>query len=101
MSSPFRQPIPCPSADVADDAPQLLVVALADAALLAIDRALDSAHPILATRFARSPPVLFTSERIAAQIRDLAGHLAVRLRDYAEAVHWDSEDIDEDPLDSF
>ena len=46
-----------PSADDVDVAPQLLVVALADAALLAVDRALDSAHPILAPDpTPRSPP---------------------------------------------
>ncbi len=43
-----RPSIPCPSPHDVDLAPQLLVVALADAALLAVDRALDCAHPVLA-----------------------------------------------------
>jgi hypothetical protein len=40
--------IPYPAPDHLDAAPQTLVVAFADAALLAVERALDSAHPILA-----------------------------------------------------
>ncbi len=104
MNAPSRQSIPCPTLDDVDSAPQLLVVALADAALLAVDRALDSAHPILAATSCsnrRPPPVLITTEHLAAQILDVAAELAGLLRDYADAVRVDFEDIDDDPLDPF
>lgn len=93
-----RRSIPCPSPDELDLAPQMIVVVLADAALLAIDRALDSAHPMLAatTRFDRPPPWLLSSERIAAQVLDLSANLADRLRDYAEALRTEIEDFDDD-----
>jgi hypothetical protein len=78
-----RSSLPCPSPDDVDLAPQLIVVALADAALLAVDRALDCAHPVLA---APKRPFLITTERFAAHVLDLTAELADRLRDYADAV---------------
>ncbi len=103
MNAPSRQSIPCPTLDDVDAAPQLLVVALADAALLAVDRALDSAHPILAaTKWPnRPPPILIATEHLAAQLLDVAAELAGLLRDYADAVRVDFEDIDDDPRDPF
>lgn len=93
-----RPSIPCPTADDVDLAPQLLVVALADAALLAVDRALDCAHPILA---APKRPFLITTERFAAQVLDLTAELAALLRDYADAVRGEIGDFDDDPLEPF
>jgi hypothetical protein len=95
--------IPCPSADDVDSAPQLLVVALAHAALLAVHRALDSAHPILAhsRRPDRSPPPLLSTELLAVQVLDLAAELTALLHDYADAVRVDFEDFDQEPLDPF
>jgi hypothetical protein len=98
-----RSSIPCPTPDDVDLAPQLLVVALADAALLAVDRALDCAHPVLAVpkRSDRPPPLLITTERVAALVLDLTAELAGRLRDYADAVREEIGDFDDDPLDPF
>jgi hypothetical protein len=95
--------IPCPSADEFDLAPQMIVVVLADAALLAVNRALESAHPLLAatTRFDRPPPWLLASEHLAAQVLDLSAELAARLHDYADALRLEIEDIDDDSLDPF
>jgi len=98
-----RSRIPCPSADELDLAPQMIVVVLADAALLAIDRALDSAHPALAAtrRFDRPPPWLLGSEHLAAEVLDLSAELAARLHDYADALRIEIDDIDDDTLDPF
>jgi hypothetical protein len=98
-----RRSIPCPAADELDLAPQMIVVVLADAALLAVDRALDSAHPILAAtnRFDRPPPWLLSSERLAAQVLDLSAELAARLRDYADALRVEVDDLAGDSLDPF
>jgi len=98
-----RRSIPCPSANELDLVPQMIVVLLADAALLAVDRALDSAHPLLAAtrRLERPAPWLLPSERVAAQVVDLSAELAARLRDYADALRVESQDIDDDSLDPF
>ena len=98
-----QRSIPYPSADDLDFAPQLLVVVLADAALLAVDRALDSAHPILAAskRTDRPPPPLISSERLATEVLDLSADLSARLRDYADSVRVEFEDIVDDSPDPF
>jgi len=98
-----RRSIPCPSVDELDLVPQMIVVVLADAALLAIDRALDSAHPALAAtrRLDQPPPWPIASELLAAQVLDLSAQLAARLRDYADALRVDIEDIHDDCLDPF
>ena len=98
-----QRSIPYPSADDLDFAPQLLVVVLADAALLAVDRALDSAHPILAAskRTDRPTPPLISSERLATEILDLSVELSARLRDYADSVRVEFEDIVDDSPDPF
>lgn len=76
-------PFPC---DV-DRAPQLVAVTLALAALAALHRALDSAHPILAaTRNQGHSPVLDDSEHFAACALDTAEHLTRWLSDYRAAV---------------
>jgi len=101
MKSTLRKPsglarlsITCPAAHEVDAAPQLLVVTLAEAALLAIDRALDSAHPILAstTRLDRTPPGLVTTEHLAVQILDVAGQLTELLGQYVAEIHFQLTD---------
>ncbi len=103
MSIPAPQSIPCPAPDDVEAAPQLLVVALADAALLAVQRALDSAHPILAAtkRLDRPPPILITTEHLAIQILDATAELAALLRDYSDSVRFDIDDLDDHDLDPF
>jgi hypothetical protein len=103
MSAPARPCIPWPTSDDVDLAPQLIVVALALAALFAVDRALDGAHPILAQtrRLDRSPPPLISSELLAVQILELAAELAALLRDYDHTVRIDFEHFDDDPVDPF
>ncbi len=98
-----RRTIPYPSADDLDFAPQLLVVVLADDALLAVDLALDSAHPILAAskRIDRPSPPLISSERLATEVLDLSAELSARLRDYADSVRIEFEDIVNDSPDPF
>jgi hypothetical protein len=98
-----RRSIPCPSPHELDLVPQMIVVVLADAALLAIERALDSAHPAVAAtrRFDRPAPWPIASELLAAQVLDLSAQLAARLRDYADALRVDIEDIHDDSLDPF
>jgi hypothetical protein len=103
LSPPARQSIPYPAPDDIDAAPQLLVVALADAALLAVERALDSAHPILAaTRRAHPQPILLLStERVAIQVLEAAAQLTAVLREYLDSVRLDLEDLDQDVIDPF
>jgi hypothetical protein len=94
--------IPYPAPDHVDAAPQTLVVAFADAALLAVERALDSAHPILAAT--RHPDgqtrLLLSTERVAIRVLDATAKLAALLREYLDSVRFDLADIDDD-LDPF
>jgi hypothetical protein len=79
-----------------DVAPQLVAVYLAQAALAAAHRALDSAHPILG--IAPRPdwdPYLTDTEFLAALVRATAAHLAALLRDYDAAVVRDLGDREE------
>jgi hypothetical protein len=101
--SPHRRTIPYPDPHHVDDAPQLLVVALADAALLAVERALDSAHPVLgaANVADRHPPLLLSTERIAIQVCEASAELAALLREYLDSVRFDLEDFDRDLVDPF
>ena len=107
MSSHPRHRIPFPPSDDVDAAPQTLVVAFADAALLAVERALDSAHPILAVaRHADRPPsLLLSTERVAFQVLDVTAQLADLLREYLDSVRVDladlDDDLDDDPVDPF
>lgn len=103
-----RSSVLMPSVDHVDAAPQLTAVALAEAALIAVDRALDSAHPILyqTTRLDRAPPDLDDTEHLAVQVVDAANHLADLLRNYAVSVHVDlancfghDDPPDDDPHD--
>jgi hypothetical protein len=102
MTSPARQTLPYPDPDDVDAAPQLLIVALADAALFGVQRALDSAHPVLAAikRHDRKSPLLLATDRLAIHVLDATADLAALLRDYADAVRFDIEDF-HDPLDPF
>jgi hypothetical protein len=103
MSTHARRAIPYPDPDDLDAAPQLLVVALADAALRAVERAFDSAHPILAAtrRTEQHSPLLVSTERVAIEVLDAAHQLADLLRHYDAAVRFDLEDLDDDPVDPF
>jgi hypothetical protein len=103
MSLPARQTLPYPDPHDVDAAPQLLVVAVADAALLAVERALDSAHPILTAtqRADREPPFLLSTERVAIQVREATTQLAALLREYLDSVRFDLEDFDDDLIDPF
>jgi hypothetical protein len=98
-----RRRIAYPAPDDVDSAPQLLVVALADAALLAVERALDSAHPILAVT--RCPdqqiPLLLSTERLAIQVLDATDQLAALLREYLDSVQFDLQDFHDDVFDPF
>jgi hypothetical protein len=77
-----------PAPHEVDWAPQLLVVTLTDAALLALERALDSAHPLLGAtkRVDRPPPVLNDTEHVALEILQLTERLAALLRRYVATV---------------
>jgi len=103
VSPPARQTIPYPAPHNIDAAPQLLVVALADAALLAVERALDSAHPILAAtrRADRQPVLLLSTERLAIQVIDATAQLSAVLREYLDSVRFDLDDLDQDVIDPF
>jgi hypothetical protein len=103
MSFHPRPRIPYPAPDEIDVSPQTLVVAFADAALLAVERALDSAHPILAaTRHAPSPTrLLLSTERVAIQVLEATAQLADLLRDYLDSVRFDLADFDPDVVDPF
>ena len=103
MTATARRAIPYPSVEDIDSAPQLTVVALADATLLAVDRALDSAHPILAAtrRFDRPPPSLVTSEHLAVLLLDASAELSTLLRDYADALLVEIHGLDDDTIFPF
>lgn len=79
-----------------DRAPQLVTVATTHAALVAIQLALERAHPLLtATRFAGgSPPELCDVEHLAQLALRTADELAERLDDYAAALEGDLDDDD-------
>lgn len=83
-----------------DVAPQLLVITLAQAALAATHRAIDSAHPSLT--LAAVPgrcPALNDSEHFAMLVLHTGNQLANLLADYAAAViHDNRENDDDDPF---
>jgi hypothetical protein len=103
MSHPVRSRIPYPDPDDVDAAPQLLVVAFADAALLAVERALDSAHPVLTVprRADRQIPLLLSTERVAIQVLDATAQLATLLHQYLDSVRLDLADLDDEVVDPF
>ena len=77
-----------------DRAPQLVTVATTHAALVAIQLALERAHPVLAaTRLpGASPPELSDVEHHAQLAVSVADELAERLDDYAAALEGDLDD---------
>ena len=92
-----RSSISLPSPLDVDLAPQLLAVALAQAALAATHRALDSAHPILAvTSRLTEQPSLADSEHFAILVLHAGSQLAVLLSEYANAVLQENIDPDDD-----
>lgn len=87
-----------PAAYHVDAAPQLVVVGLAHAALVAVARALDVAHPALAEFPGRAPSSRARAESLAAQILDLAARCADLLHDYAADVECEIEGRLDDDL---
>lgn len=80
-----------------DVAPQLLVVTLAQAALAAAHRAIDTAHPVLALAAVPGKcPSLNDSEHLAMLILETGNQLANLLADYAAAVVEDNLDPEDD-----
>lgn len=80
-----------------DVAPQLLTVTVAQAALAAVHRALDSAHPVLnLTTVPGQCPSVTDSEHYAILILQAAKELALLLDDYAAAVVVDNRDPEDD-----
>ena len=80
-----------------DVAPQLLVVALARAALAALHRAIDSAHPVLSLAAVPGKcPSLTDSEHFAILILETGNQLAGLLTDYAAAVVVDNIDHEDE-----
>lgn len=97
-----RSSIPFPFPLDVDLAPQLIAVTLAQAALAATHRAIDSAHPVLALASVPGKrPELTDSEHLALLVLDAGNHLAILLADYAAAVVQDNleaDDLDDDPF---
>lgn len=96
LSLPFlttaRAAITMPLPLDVDLAPQLLVIAIAQTALAATHRALDSAHPILAA----NNPTLTDTEQIAVRILHTSSQLAELLADYTAGVVHDRIAQDDD-----
>jgi hypothetical protein len=92
-----RSSVPFPFPLDVDLAAQLIAVTLAQAALAATHRAIDSAHPALSltTVHARSHQ-LTDSERLAVVVLQVGNQLAILLADYAAAVIQDSVERDDD-----
>lgn len=92
-----RSTIPLPLPIDVDLAPQLLVVALAQAALAATHRALDSAHPVIATTARLTEqPSLTDCEHFAILVMHAGSQLAELLSEYAAAIVQDNIDPDDD-----
>jgi hypothetical protein len=87
-----------PAAHHVDVAPQLVVVGLAHAALVAVARALDVAHPALGTLPGREPSSRASAESFASQILELTARCADQLHDYAVAVECEIEGRLDDDL---
>jgi hypothetical protein len=91
-----RPSIPLPLPLDVDLAPQLLVVALVQAALAAAHRAFDSAHPVLATTSRLTEqPNLTDSEHFAVLAMHAGSQLAELLSEYATCVIRDNIDPDD------
>jgi hypothetical protein len=94
MNRSTALPIP-PSYDV-DRAPQLISVAMLHAALVAIELALERAHPILPHLGAAGSIIELSDSEHLAQLAILAAEeLAERLHDYAASLE---ADVDPDDL---
>jgi hypothetical protein len=94
--SSIRATVGLPFPHDIDVAPQLIAVALAQAALAGAHRALDSAHPALGLWLRAQPgPALTDTEYLAALVLHAADHLAALLRDYDAAIVHDNGTLDE------
>ena len=77
--------------------PQLLVIALAQTALAASHRALESAHPILGTTPRQTSfPAVTDCEHFAILVMHAASQLAELLSEYSAAVIQENIDSDDD-----
>ena len=80
-----------------DLAPQLIAVTLAQAALAATHRAIDSAHPVIALASVPGKcPQLSDSEHLALLVLETGNQLAILLADYAAAVIQHNLEADDD-----
>ena len=80
-----------------DLAPQLLVIALAQTALAASHRALESAHPILGTTPRQTSfPAVTDCEHFAILVMHAASQLAEPFSEYSAAVIQENIDSDDD-----
>jgi len=94
-----RSSVPFPFPLDVDLAPQLIAVTLAQAALAATHRAIDSAHPVLSlTTVPGECPKLSDSEHLAILVLEAGNQLAILLADYAGAVVQDNLELDDEPL---
>jgi hypothetical protein len=95
-----RSSVPFPFPLDIDLAPQLIAVTLAQAALVATHRAIDSAHPALALSTVPGEcPNLTDSEHLAVLVLEAGNQLALLLADYASAVvQYNLEANDDDPF---
>lgn len=94
--STIRTTVRLPFPHDVDVAPQLVAVSLAQAAVAATHRALDSAHPALGLWLRAEPgPALTDCEYLAALVLHAADHLAALLRDYEAAIVLDTTGHDE------
>lgn len=92
-----RTSVPFPFPLDVDLAPQLIAVTLAQAALAATHRAIDSAHPALSlTPVQPGSPKLTDSERLAALVLQAGNQLAILLADYAAAIVQDNVEHDDE-----
>lgn len=100
IDSTYATACPCitfPLPHDVDLAPQLIAVTLAQAALAATHRAIDSAHPVLAlTARLDLNPNLTDSEHFATLVLHVGNQLAAILSDYAAAVVRDNRDSNDD-----
>jgi hypothetical protein len=86
-----RSSIALPFPHDVDVAPQLVVISLAQSALAATHRALDSAHPVLGIPpRANWDPQLTDTEYLAVLILHASDQLSTLLRDYEAAVVHDN-----------
>ena len=92
-----RSSVPFPFPLDVDLAPQLIAVTLAQAALAATHRAIDSAHPALSLKPVQARCHHLTdTERLAVAVLQVGNQLAILLADYAASVIQHNVERDDD-----